>query len=713
MTLIIQLLLIFCFQLVSTLTNAQTFYEAQFKSGEVLYDMLVIFYDENDVIVRTRYKIGEQYKVAEFMATAKITEAVDGATVYVIRGQTAKLVYGDDGNGYSADNLLFYKDDTGNWGLPYALDNNGWESDDPTSMMTRVAFWRQVDPTETFTDQYVYNYFEKTDPLYKVLLAYNPNNVSEIAGVNAAGSVSGRGEWKVVMSKGTNYGEQSWVTRYTFPETEISTLWDEGKSITDLSYGNGLWFVNLSENSGYGTQAYKYGASWPNKWIDQHFGESRKITEVTYGNGQWAVVMSKESGYSEQKYSVSKDWPKEWLEANWKNDLYSITSLAYGAGHWVVVLSKFADGKNPSQKIRAAAEFPSSEINELWTAGYDISTMAYGDEWVVVLTNELNLIQSYDEGENFPNIFVKEKWNSGYAMTESVYTYTEPASSIVLNFTGTASSNGISNNTIETNNAIASQSAAMEVIAAVPRLHLINVANTIVPDIGVSCAVDRDNVYNEFSDVATGLGIEIFNYTVDGNNLNKDQVTAAINRMDVKPNDIVIFVYSGHGYRWSGQSSQYPQMALFYSRFDSPSTSNSYNLKDVHDMIVAKGARLNIVIGDCCNSDIGVTSRQGGGGLASRTFSQGNVERLRTLFFESRGNIIAAAAQPDETSCGSSISGGYFLNSFFSSLDKEVSYTATGTSSWESILSRTISSATYKTQNLNGCTAQHGIFKKL
>ncbi len=152
-------------------------------------------------------------------------------------------------------------------------------------------------------------------------------------------------------------------------------------------------------------------------------------------------------------------------------------------------------------------------------------------------------------------------------------------------------------------------------------------------------------------------------------------------------------------------------MALFYSRYDSPSNSNSYNLKDVYDVIVSKGARLNIVLGDCCNNDIGATSRTGTGSLAAKSYTRGSTERLRKLFFESKGNIIAAAAEPEETACGSAVGGGYFLNAFFSAIDKEVSYISQGTPSWDAIMKRTMSTATYKTQNLNGCDTQHGVYK--
>jgi hypothetical protein len=695
----------------TTLTSfnvqAQNFYETQFKSGGVLYDVLVIFYDDNDVLIRTRYMLEKQYMVAEYKATAQVLEDGKGTSGYMIDGKDAKIVYGDKTRSYSADNYIFYKDENGEWGKPYIMDDSKPFTTDRSAMVP-VNFWRQIDPAKKFTEQYVYNYFDRDESLRNVLLAYNPSNVASVAGVNGGGNVAG-GIWKVFMSKGTGYGVQSWVTRYEFPKEKVKEYWAQGKGITSIGYGNGLWFICMSKQSGYSRQSYKYGTAWPNEWIEKKWADSKRITDLTYGNGQWALVMSAGSGYTDQIYSISKKWPKAWLTENWREGKYSITSIAYGAGHWAVVLS-VTPGKNPAQRIRAGVEFPAADVKECQAEGFDVTTLAYGDEWVTILTKGVNLTQNYSEGSSFPKQYVKEKWGQGYAISEVIYKHKEAETDIVLNFTGTASTAGTSNNTIVHSNSTNSTSTTTT-IAAVPRLHLITVANTKVPDIGSSCEVDRNNVHDEFSDITSGLGIELKKHTIDGTNLTKGNVTSAIRNMNVKPNDIVIFIYSGHGYRWSNQSSQYPQMALFYSRYDSPSKSNSLNLKEVYDMIVAKGARLNIVLGDCCNNDIGVTSRSGGGGLSSRSYTRGSLNRLRQLFFKERGNIIAAAAQPNETACGSQGSGGYFLNAFFSAIDRAASYTATGTPTWGEILNRTMSSATYKTQNLNGCDVQHGVFK--
>ncbi len=96
--------------------------------------------------------------------------------------------------------------------------------------------------------------------------------------------------------------------------------------------------------------------------------------------------------------------------------------------------------------------------------------------------------------------------------------------------------------------------------------------------------------------------------------------------------------------------------------------------------------------------------------MASRMHANGNSSRLKKLFIESRGNLIAAAAQLNETSCGSTDDGGYFTSSFFASLNKETSQLQNGEPSWDTIIKGSIESARYKTQYLRGCGTQNGIY---
>ncbi|MFD0998190.1 caspase family protein [Ohtaekwangia kribbensis] len=250
----------------------------------------------------------------------------------------------------------------------------------------------------------------------------------------------------------------------------------------------------------------------------------------------------------------------------------------------------------------------------------------------------------------------------------------------------------------------------VEVPTGESTLHLILVSNTQVPDIRLSCAVDENTVINELENISQELKIGFSRKVISGIAFSKDAVETALEELQPLSNDIVIFVYSGHGFRWRNQNSAYPTMALKYLRTETLSQNNTMSLESVYHNIVAKGARLNIIIGDCCNSELGATNRNGLISLASRNMSQGSIQRLKSLFLDTRSNVIAAAARSGETSCGSSVDGGYFISSFFQSIDKEVSYLGGQTPTWRNIVTRAINSANYKTQNLSGCEPQNGIY---
>lgn len=241
-------------------------------------------------------------------------------------------------------------------------------------------------------------------------------------------------------------------------------------------------------------------------------------------------------------------------------------------------------------------------------------------------------------------------------------------------------------------------------------LHLILVTNTSIPDIGQSCNVDKDKALSEIEVICHELNMPVIKTVISDKKFNKQSVTDAINNLNPNSNDVVIFIYSGHGYRWSNQESHYPNLDLRFSNYQALSKNTSYNLATIYNSIIEKGARLNIVIGDCCNSDVGVSMRSGESSLVHRSHAQGKIDKLKTLFLKSRGNLIAAAAKPYETACGSSRDGGYFISSFFTSITKETSVINTNTPSWNNIVSRTINTARYKTENLQGCTPQNGIY---
>jgi len=240
-------------------------------------------------------------------------------------------------------------------------------------------------------------------------------------------------------------------------------------------------------------------------------------------------------------------------------------------------------------------------------------------------------------------------------------------------------------------------------------LHLVIVANTAIPDIGASCDFDKKRMLNEMDAIADALGMEMKQYIVDGKNLTKDNVENTLYSLSPGSNDVVFFFYSGHGFRWSNQSDQYSNLDFRYNPYTEMSNATCMTLTEVSDIIASKGARLNISLADCCNSDVGANSRSSEKFLASRSDPNYDEKKLARLFLNSTGNIKSCAASPGEVSWCNETDGGFFMFSFFQALHEEVGYLS-DEARWDDILNNAKKYAAYKTSaGCNGCSVQNAV----
>jgi hypothetical protein len=241
-------------------------------------------------------------------------------------------------------------------------------------------------------------------------------------------------------------------------------------------------------------------------------------------------------------------------------------------------------------------------------------------------------------------------------------------------------------------------------------MHLIIAANTEIPDIGASCEMDKKRMITEMESVTDALGITLKKYIVDGKNLTKSQVENTLYSVSPGSNDIVIYFYTGHGFRWSNQTDQYSNMDFRYNPYTQISTETCMTLSEVNNIIANKGARLTISLADCCNSDIGANARSSERFLTSRSDPNYDEKKLARLFFNAKGNVISCAASPGEVSWCNESDGGFFMFSFFQAFHEEVGYLS-DEATWDDILNNTQKYAAYKTSpsGCNGCTAQNAV----
>ena len=246
-----------------------------------------------------------------------------------------------------------------------------------------------------------------------------------------------------------------------------------------------------------------------------------------------------------------------------------------------------------------------------------------------------------------------------------------------------------------------------------PTLHLIMIANTLIPDIGPSTKLDLHNASNEFEGIATVLAMNFNKIQIADKNFTKESVAYTLETFQPNSNDVVVLMYSGHGFRFSDQAEEFPQLDLRYNEYQTFGNETCINLKDISNMIVLKGARLNLIIGDCCNSDIGIPKQLGSSFLASRSSVNASIPKLQKLFIESSGTLIAAGASRGESSWGSNNNGGFFTNSLISSLREEVSILkADDKPRWEDVIDHAVKGTQKKTQMCQECKPQNPIFEE-
>jgi hypothetical protein len=230
------------------------------------------------------------------------------------------------------------------------------------------------------------------------------------------------------------------------------------------------------------------------------------------------------------------------------------------------------------------------------------------------------------------------------------------------------------------------------------KIHLIAVANTVDKSIGSSSKKDLDRVTTTFRTVADELAIQLDTITIFGNNFNKANVQKAIDKLKPAPDDIVVFYYSGHGFRYPTDSSEYARMSF---RID-PSAdlkANNLGIEDIYKQLLKKHAKFTLVLGDCCNRLVEGFIPKGGEPLKTKgTGTEGlklNVDNFKTLFLaKDLKSILIGSANKNQFALGNPKLGGFFTNYFIAELTNNL-YTGAQTVGWPVLLTAAKAKATY------------------
>ncbi|MBI1344470.1 MAG: hypothetical protein GC171_16225 [Terrimonas sp.] len=204
------------------------------------------------------------------------------------------------------------------------------------------------------------------------------------------------------------------------------------------------------------------------------------------------------------------------------------------------------------------------------------------------------------------------------------------------------------------------------------QLHLIVVANTEEKIIGNTCRIDKESVLKTYSELSEFLGIQFKPTVIADKDFSKVNVDNAINNLRPGNRDIVVFYYSGHGFNEARDGYQFPYLDLRDKSYQTYGGQYALNIEAVYQKIKAKGARLNLVLSDCCNNDPSQTNNTSTDVASTRASQIGwSLEKCKALFMsDQRQSILMTAASKGELSGGNSNSGGIFTFNFIGSLEQ-------------------------------------------
>ena len=196
-------------------------------------------------------------------------------------------------------------------------------------------------------------------------------------------------------------------------------------------------------------------------------------------------------------------------------------------------------------------------------------------------------------------------------------------------------------------------------------LHAIYVADVQDAQIGVSTKADVDHLSAQINTVKDLVGLKLNQVLLSGPQFKIDTVLNYIDALQVAPDDVVLFYYSGHGYRTDVKDSKWP--ALFFS------WEEGLDLKTVTSHLQAKKARFVFVMADCCNNVLARDGAPSYRALRKDNMNARMVENYKALFLKTKGVLTLASAGVGEYAYCSD-QGGYFTTAFLQSLNHGVLY---------------------------------------
>ncbi|KAF5187349.1 Casein kinase 1-like protein hd16 [Thalictrum thalictroides] len=186
--------------------------------------------------------------------------------------------------------------------------------------------------------------------------------------------------WALIMDAGTGFSSQVYELSPCFLHKEwIMEQWEKNYYISSIAgAANGSSLVVMSKGTQYTQQSYKVSDSFPFKWINKKWREGFYVTSMATAGNRWGIVMSRNAGFSDQVVELDFLYPSEGIHKRWDSG-YRITSTGATWDQTALILSvpKRKPGDETQETLRTSA-FPSTHVKEKWAKNLYLASVCYG-----------------------------------------------------------------------------------------------------------------------------------------------------------------------------------------------------------------------------------------------------------------------------------------------------------------------------------------------
>uniref|UniRef100_A0A7N0TH61 non-specific serine/threonine protein kinase n=1 Tax=Kalanchoe fedtschenkoi TaxID=63787 RepID=A0A7N0TH61_KALFE len=186
--------------------------------------------------------------------------------------------------------------------------------------------------------------------------------------------------WALIMDAGTGFTHQVYELSPVFLHKEwIMEQWEKNYYISSIAgAANGGSLVVMSKGTQYTQQSYKVSDSFPYKWINKKWREGFHVTSMATAGSRWGVVMSRNAGFRDQVVELDFLYPSEGIHRRWDAGFrITATAATYDQAALILSVPRRKLGEETQETLRTS-QFPSTHVKEKWAKNLYLACVCYG-----------------------------------------------------------------------------------------------------------------------------------------------------------------------------------------------------------------------------------------------------------------------------------------------------------------------------------------------